>query len=360
MIELELLGSHADGSQLVFTDTAGERYLVTISDALRAAIRREEMQIEVSAPQGSLQPRQIQQLLRAGMEPAEIASAYGIEITKVNRFVVPVMSERSFMVSKALDMPVGYEPDAPLLLDVVVDRLATRAVDPSSLQWTATRKPQEPWRLHLTFAQAAKSLHATWEIDGDGRLLRAVDEQARWLTETLAPAMVRPDDLPKPFSAPGEPENIADVEKLLDELASARGKRSVSAGRSPAELSADSALTVPQGDFPEGDMSVSGESDFDFSVSSLPDGDVADADTAVKSGSEVATEDSPATVKLQAAPLVSDDSKPDLASDDDVQGLPGLDSLPKQPVEAEKTKRSGAKRRSVPTWDEIIFGAKAD
>ena len=40
MIELELLGTSADGESLVLTDAQGERYSVLISDELRGATRR--------------------------------------------------------------------------------------------------------------------------------------------------------------------------------------------------------------------------------------------------------------------------------------------------------------------------------
>ena len=39
MIELELLGTSADGESLVLTDAQGERYSVLISDELRGATR---------------------------------------------------------------------------------------------------------------------------------------------------------------------------------------------------------------------------------------------------------------------------------------------------------------------------------
>ncbi|MDO5060154.1 MAG: septation protein SepH [Actinomycetaceae bacterium] len=372
MIELELLGSHGDGSQLVFTDASGERYLVTIDDALRAAIRREEIQIEVPTGKTELSPKEIQELLRAGMTPPEIASAFEMEIARINRFVPPILSERAFMVSSALATNVGAELDAPKLEDVVIDRLATRGVDPTSLVWSATRKRNHPWQLHLTFVQAARTLSASWEIESSGRLQRALDEQARWLTETLTPAsepvVAVPEDLSQAsYPAPGEPENAAEVEKLLDDLVAARGKRSGEPARSDfPDLAAE---RIPVLHLPEGADNASSANEtkpaevIDFATrashaeKTVPPVRVPAAAPVEVKPVEVAGaaaesvemgEDNPQTAKLQVAPP--------LASDDDVQSLPGLDHF----AGTEKPKKATSKRRSVPTWDEIIFGAKND
>ena len=45
MIELELLGTSADGESLVLTDAQGERYSVLISDELRGATRRDRPRV---------------------------------------------------------------------------------------------------------------------------------------------------------------------------------------------------------------------------------------------------------------------------------------------------------------------------
>ena len=48
MIELELLGTSADGESLVLTDAQGERYSVLISDELRGATRRDRPRVELA------------------------------------------------------------------------------------------------------------------------------------------------------------------------------------------------------------------------------------------------------------------------------------------------------------------------
>ncbi len=203
MIELELLGPHGDGSQLVFTDKDGERYMIVVDDALKAAIRRGELKLESFPKSGSvLRPREIQQLLRAGMPAAEIAANYDIDIDRINRFLAPVVTERNYIVSAALAEPVGGEAGAPQLGDLVIDRLATRGVDAHSLSWTALREGDRPWELHLTFVQAATERRASWQVSNRGVLICALDEEARWLTETTTPAATNVTSLPEGEALP--------------------------------------------------------------------------------------------------------------------------------------------------------------
>ncbi|MDY5601314.1 MAG: DUF3071 domain-containing protein, partial [Schaalia hyovaginalis] len=57
------------------------------------------------------------------------------------------------------------------------------------------------------------------------------------------------------------------------------------------------------------------------------------------------------SAKRPSAPV---DAQEDAALDEDVS-LPGLEDLGQAPAEPKKAK---SRRRSVPSWDEIVFGAK--
>ncbi|WIK63486.1 septation protein SepH [Gleimia europaea] len=322
MIELELLGPHGDGSQLVFTDKDGERYMIVVDDALKAAIRRGELKLESFPKSGSvLRPREIQQLLRAGMPAAEIAANYDIDIDRINRFLAPVVTERNYIVSAALAEPVGGEAGAPQLGDLVIDRLATRGVDAHSLSWTALREGDRPWELHLTFVQAATERRASWQVSNRGVLICALDEEARWLTETTTPAATNVTSLPEgeaPTNTPGEAASPDDVEKILGDLASKRGRRRESKSQSKTEtVEKPSLLRFPKPAQPESKVEAE----------------------------EPIAEPEPA----QPQPVVSEDS----------DALPGFEKLEVQEPEPKKNNRSG-KRRPVPSWDEIVFGTRSN
>ena len=107
MIELELLGTSADGESLVLTDAQGERYSVLISDELRGATRRDRPRVELAPARPTLAPRDIQALLRAGATPAEIASEHGMDVSAVERFEAPVQAEKDYALTRARAVRIG-------------------------------------------------------------------------------------------------------------------------------------------------------------------------------------------------------------------------------------------------------------
>lgn len=457
MIELALLGSHADGTQLVFTDPDGKRYLVDIDDDLKAAIRRQSLSAEVLPPPGRrLAPREIQRLLRAGMEPEEIASAYEIELERINRYTTPVQLEKNFVISRALEAPISSDSGAPRLGELVVDRLATRGVDAASLSWSARREDGLPWELHLNFAQAARQLHAHWEISESGKLQRALDDEARWLTETTSPATPPVSTLVT--SAPatvGQAQSDESVEALLDELSAARGRRQgldseddqpplrMDAARQRSEsgkpefkptsplrfvrysrgdksaasltsgaentggnsATADSGVTATPGDSaagtrgsasPAADSAVGSSANPDEAgrragpaaaesadssspYAGFPSGNVADPSNAANQANvrqnaltaEDDTNDTAAAGADTASTFPSGEAEGTGpwegadSGDTDAGVLPGLGDLPedrsaKAAGESVGRRSKRAKRRSVPAWDEIIFGSRSD
>ena len=130
--------------QLVFTDKDGERYLIVVDDALKRRSAGAESSESMPKQGSQLRPREIQQLLRAGMAPAEIASTYDVELERISRVEAPIIAERNFVINRALTSAVGTEPDSPQLGDLVIDRLATRGVEAQSLSWSALREGREP------------------------------------------------------------------------------------------------------------------------------------------------------------------------------------------------------------------------
>ena len=234
MKDLELLGLHPDGNQLILNDGDGERYAVAITQQLRDAVRvtRPNLEAVPQNPQKAVSPRKIQSLIRAGSTINEVAAKFDIPEEKVRRYATPILAERSHAAGLARSCQVGGESDSPQLGELAIDRLAARGVAADSLRWDAVRDGKGPWEILLTFTQEAQELSARWHMEAGSSSVNAIDQEAIWLTETSRPASkvssfeeFFPASSPQP-TPPSEPDTGTDA--LLDALTAARGKRDAS------------------------------------------------------------------------------------------------------------------------------------
>lgn len=367
MGELTLVGLHEDGEHVVLQGPDGQRFRLPIDDALRAAVRRDRAQLEqVRAERtGSLPPREVQARIRSGASAEDVAADSGVPVALVRRYEGPVLAEREYVAARARATRIGHDPDAPELGELVTDRLATRGVDPSAIGWDARRAGSSPWSVEVTFPVGAETRSARWTYDAQTRTVRAEDDEARWLSETelldspiprrhlaavrqdrrqpgadvdaaLRPVLASVDLPPAPVEDETEPEDprLA-TEALLDDLTGRRGTRQ--------ELDVDAA----EDDGAEGDEfeGFGPQHAFDFDNPDL-------------------------TVPAAHPPL----SRPDLATDAQVLPLPGAHGGPDEAAQEQQAPVAAAEeaggaptrgrqrkgRASVPSWDEIVFGAKPE
>ena len=410
MIELELLGTSADGESLVLTDAQGERYSVLISDELRGATRRDRPRVELAPARPTLAPRDIQALLRAGATPQEIASEHGMEVSAVERFEAPVQAEKDYALTRARAVRVGE--GGPTMGDLVVDRLAARGVDPASLEWSATREAGEPWQIIVTFVQGAAEHAAHWHLSNSGSL-EAIDQEAQWLTEQVSVSPTASIFTPLPRTAPTpdpDEEDLRNREAIVDQLNAVRGKRqqidldlddevdeeaeylaaiagedepevtepdtstgpisariySLASARTkseaPAQTSED-ALFPATGQIPSARPAATGS----IPVASRSQKNEAPASSGVlpwlsdtPASSEDDTADEPKAEEQSTSAIPMKAVAPaDTAPAKAEEGATG--AVPSQDVTGSRMARASSKknRRSVPSWDEILFGSKS-
>lgn len=410
MIELELLGTSADGESLVLTDAQGERYSVLISDELRGATRRDRPRVELAPARPTLAPRDIQALLRAGATPQEIASEHGMEVSAVERFEAPVQAEKDYALTRARAVRVGE--GGPTMGDLVVDRLAARGVDPASLEWSATREAGEPWQIIVTFVQGAAEHAAHWHLSNSGSL-EAIDQEAQWLTEQVSVSPTASIFTPLPRTAPTpdpDEEDLRNREAIVDQLNAVRGKRqqidldlddevdeeaeylaaiagedepevtepdtstgpisariySLASARTkseaPAQTSED-ALFPATGQIPSARPAATGS----IPVASRSQKNEAPASSGVlpwlsdtPASSEDDTADEPKAEEQSTSAIPMKAVAPaDTAPAKAEEGATG--AVPSQGVTGSRMARVSSKknRRSVPSWDEILFGSKS-
>ncbi|WP_122820931.1 septation protein SepH [Varibaculum vaginae] len=404
MKDLELLGLHPDGNQLILNDEEGTRYALAITQELRDAVRPERPNLEaIQTPKKTVPPRKIQALLRAGSTISEIADKFEIPEDKVSRYATPILAERRHAANLAQACQVGGESDSPHLGELVIDRLAARGVSADSLRWDAVRGGKGPWEIILTFTQDARDLTARWNMEPGASTVSALDQEAIWLTESSQPASKVSSfeeffPLPSPQPTPPEKPDTG-TDALLDALAAARGKRDATPDmqltEDPDEL--EELASFEEGKFsdslpedtlkkqaeivslhgkPDSRIPVTSESPYHPGLAEHSSDEIWDSPEPTFTGTLSETEalnldltrrtpiDStnepdppsrpapppPAGEEINSAPVlpgmenVEDNDKTVLASRDNVSKSKG------------KHRRSG--RKSIPSWDDIVFGTK--
>jgi Protein of unknown function (DUF3071) len=359
MGELELAGLHEDGEHLVLVGPDGQRFRLRIDEPLRAAVRRDRPQLEQLRAEryGTLAPREIQARIRAGQSAQAVADGADIPVEHVRRYEGPVLAEREHIAAQARATRVGRDAGAPVLGDLVTDRLAARGVSVGSIEWDSFRDGQAPWTVVVRFGVADEQREALWTFDLQTRAVQALEDEARWLSETeladepiprrhlaavrdvvfdvQADGVVRPltplDDgyaLPEPLPQ-DQPDPQAATAALLDDLRTRRGVRQELDEEEPEAFEGFG----PQHTFDFGDL---GEPPAAHPALSDPE---AATDTRVlpRPGPRRLRTETPVALEADE-PIPDEDTPPPLA--DRPRGRRG--------------------RASVPSWDEIVFGAKPE
>jgi hypothetical protein len=302
--ELTLVGLTEDKQRLVLVSATGQQFTVPADARLRAALRGEHArlgQLEITM-ESALRPRDIQARIRAGESPEDVASAAQTTIDKIMGYATPVLAERAHVAERAQRASVRRRAaDGPsrLLGDAVGERLRGRNVDPETVQWDAWRREDGRWTLVADYRSGDSPRHAEFVFDAPGRYVVAEDDEARWLVGEQSSSHG-----PQPRA--GAP--------------AAAGQRRLAAVSSPDE-------ELPLGEDAIGLVSE-GAAEPSTEPSTEPAAVGADADWMATQASERPARPEPAPAAEEAD------------------------------VEPEEEPRRGrkARRASVPSWDEIMFG----
>ena len=189
MKKLELLGLGPDGETLTLNDAEGNRYILPITDLLRATLRRDKPVVEnPSESKRQMTPREIQSYIREGLSVEDVCELSALPASRVNPLAFPIVAEREYTAQLARSFSIGHDSAGLTLEELVASRLVGRGVNPNDITWDSLRKNGEPWTLVAVFVTGDREHRATWHVDLERRLLEALDDEAAWLSETQLPA----------------------------------------------------------------------------------------------------------------------------------------------------------------------------
>lgn len=163
MEQLKVIGIE-EGNLVVATDT-GERFSLAIDETLRSHVRRVQRDEEPRANRPS--PREIQGHIRSGLSAAEVAELLGARVEDIQRYEGPVLAEREHIVDQALAVPVllgaELEPDVKPTFGVAV-RAKLADAGGTSERWTSWRE-ESGWIVKLEFTANGVDHDARWSFD---------------------------------------------------------------------------------------------------------------------------------------------------------------------------------------------------
>jgi hypothetical protein len=182
MEELKVIGVE-DGALLVASDE-GTRFRLPIDDVLKSRLRQ-------SAPEPGvvrkLAPRDIQSHIRSGMSAEDVAAVTGAPLDYIQRFEGPVLAEREYVIESALNVAVHTAIETDPLLggatfgSVIRSRLAEMGA--IGERWASWKEQGGGWIVKLTFVNQTIERDARWSFEPKKSALAPLNPEAVSLSQ---------------------------------------------------------------------------------------------------------------------------------------------------------------------------------
>ena len=387
MQDLRVVGVQS-GALLLATDAGGE-YRLPVTHALHSQIRSASPgtgPAERKAP-----PREIQAQIRAGRSSAQVAEATGADLDFVRRFEGPVLAERAFVLESAFAVTVSVATDGPpapgasTFGAVIEARLDT--AEATSREWSSYKHLEHGWTVRVSYVVGEVEREAEWLFDPKKHVLAPRGGDAHVLSqhsEDVGPLVPRLRDVDHDrgadrdepsrfdsgaFALLGDPVDDTLVEPAVERQrtearSDSRSAASLAAtNRAPESASSSQAQTA---DLLEALRRRRGEresarfSDDDHGTPTVAPVRIIDVpldDFDLPEGTPTGT---PAASVPDDAPLPSDPRDEAPRSLDAARGGRGRSARGVMPAPTTATPKKNRGRTAMPSWDEIVFGARSD
>jgi hypothetical protein len=343
MEQLKVIGTEDD--TLVLATESGERFALAVDDVLRIELRKARRDRDGDTQAARPSPREIQSHIRAGLSADEVASLLGARVEDVVRFEGPVLAEREHIVGQALAVAVllggDFEADGNPTFGSAV-RAKLHEAGASGERWTSWKEPTG-WIVKLEFTANEVDHDARWGFDPRRSTLSPLNADAIQLSrqgslpDGLIPRLraletATPKDDTRFDSGAFGPRKLPDADFESPDLPApstpAVQQAAIKRADEPAVTSAETADLLEALRRRRGQREpLPGAEDVNPSRSQSP---VALFDALEPGYDESPSDDEPEAADFDVAPSAV----------------------------AEAGRRKG--RTSMPSWDEIVFGARSD
>ena len=370
MQELKVIG--VENGALLAASEDGDRYRIAIDEVLQSRLRQTQTE-RAKAPK--LSPREVQAHIRSGMSAEDVAAVTGASLDYVRRFEGPVVAEREYIVSSALSVPVHTAID-PEPVDenvnfgsVIRSRLASLGA--TGERWASWKEPGGGWIVKLSFTADDIDHDARWGFEPKKNALTPVGSEAIALSQQ---GELKGSLIPR-LRAVGSETSASDVsrfdsnafnfkESLADEILNDTGPSPevVPYSRSLSRDDAVSKAAIKRAAEPATNLSETADLLESLRRRRGEREAAAQVDTASSKGSSSSMGAASSPVAAAAVDSsVQDDSSAAPATTPEPTG----NAWANQAAKAQERTNHGRTtpkrgRASMPSWDEIVFGARTD
>jgi hypothetical protein len=361
MQELKVIGVE-NGALLAASDD-GARFRIEIDEVLQSRIRQAQPETN-TGPKPS--PREVQSLIRSGLSAEDVAQVTGASVDYMRRFEGPVVAEREHVITSALSVPVHVSADLdpadePATFGGVIrERLGKLGAQGE--RWASWKDEERGWIVKLEFTADTIDHDARWGFEPRTQTLHPLNTEATTLSQQgelkggLIPRLraVGPDAADSRFDSGAftfeEPEHgDYDTAPHLEPLPYAR---STPAASSPAVTRA----AIKRADEPKQTL---GETADLLEALRRRRGEReaagAEAEPAQPSAPLI-----PAPVAETPRPAEAPTAESKPSEEQPGSGARALWSGKAGTGPVGSTRGSKKGRASMPSWDEIVFGARTD
>ena len=179
MNRLTIVGTTPNGAGVILSDDKGAKFVVA-NDPRLAAVSEFDLSRQLEIALETFSPREIQSRVRAGASAEVVAAETGWPLDKVLRYAEPLLAERAYIAEQAQAVEVRRSGGGVTLLATSALALEMEP-ESASISWDAWRREDGKWVVTATFTADDGPRTAQWTYDHAGRNIHPLDDQARWL-----------------------------------------------------------------------------------------------------------------------------------------------------------------------------------
>ena len=213
-----------DGDYLVLEAQDGQKYRLLVDDTVRSSVKKEQI---AQLDSINITPREIQEEIRNGATIDELIQRSGATFEFIEKFAAPVIAELEHIVSSALSVRLTiagdrYSDSTQIEFgEIIAGRLVTSGA--TGISWVAKKIEPNNWHVIANYTLNSVPGSATWSFDPRRLTLSPESETAVTLSsqETLNSGplpKLRPVDL-----APAAP--VAETVVMEDVIPFARASQ---------------------------------------------------------------------------------------------------------------------------------------